>query len=42
MSIDSPKALQLPIIDHRPQAYDGPSKDEVLAMRSQYLSPGLV
>ncbi|MBL9164493.1 MAG: aspartate aminotransferase family protein [Planctomycetaceae bacterium] len=32
----------LPIIDHRPAAYDGPSKSEVLALRQQYLTPGLI
>ncbi|QDT72699.1 aspartate aminotransferase family protein [Lacipirellula limnantheis] len=32
----------LPIIDHRPAAYDGPSKSEVLAVRQQYLTPGLI
>ena len=37
---DSP--LQLPIIDHKPARYAGPSRDEVLAMRRQYLTPGLV
>ena len=40
MSIDKATSLDLPIIEHRPQPYDGPSKDEVLAVRSQYLSPG--
>jgi alanine-glyoxylate transaminase / (R)-3-amino-2-methylpropionate-pyruvate transaminase len=34
--------LQLPIIDHTPAPYTGPSKDEVLAVRQQYLSPGLI
>lgn len=34
--------LSLPIIDHKPAKYDGPSRDEVLALRRQYLSPGLV
>ena len=31
--------------DHRPRAralYDGPSRDEVLALRHQYLSPGII
>ena len=31
---------QLPIIDHTPEPYTGPSRDEVLALRQQYLSPG--
>jgi len=34
--------IQLPIIDHKPEKYDGPSRDEVLALRTQYLSPGLI
>ncbi len=34
--------LQLPVIDHRPTPYEGPDKEEVLAMRAQYLSPGLI
>ncbi len=34
--------LQLPIIDHTPAPYIGPSKAEVLAVRQQYLSPGLI
>lgn len=34
--------LHLPIIDHQPEPYDGPSRDEVLALRTQYLSPGLI
>lgn len=33
---------QLPIIDHTPAPYDGPSKAEVVAIRQQYLSPGLI
>lgn len=32
----------LPICDHNPLPYAGPSKDEVLAIRRQYLTPGLV
>ena len=32
----------LPISDHAPSLYDGPSKTEVLALRQQYLSPGLI
>lgn len=34
--------LQLPIIDHQPQPYTGPSRDEVLALRHQYVSPGVI
>jgi alanine-glyoxylate transaminase/(R)-3-amino-2-methylpropionate-pyruvate transaminase len=36
------KSLQLPIIDHKPAPYDGPSRDEVLALRHQYVSPGVL
>lgn len=32
----------LPIIDHTPAPYDGPPKSEVLALRQQYLTPGLI
>ena len=32
----------LPIIDHAPEPYTGPPRDEVLAMRQQYLSPGVI
>src|SRR5215475_4539309 len=34
--------LELPLCSHVPQAYDGPSKAEVLALRRQYLTPGLI
>ena len=34
--------LQLPIVDHTPEPYTGPSRDEVLALRHQYLSPGII
>ena len=32
----------LPICDHKPAPYGGPSKKEVLALRQQYLTPGLI
>jgi alanine-glyoxylate transaminase / (R)-3-amino-2-methylpropionate-pyruvate transaminase len=32
----------LPTCSHTPAPYDGPSRDEVLAMRRQYLTPGLI
>ncbi len=32
----------LPIIDHSPQPYAGPTRDEVIAMRRQYVSPGVI
>lgn len=37
----SPRKLSLPQCSHRPAPYNGPSKQEVLAIRNQYLSPGL-
>ena len=36
------RTLQLPIVDHTPAPYAGPSRDEVLALRHQYLSPGIL
>ena len=37
-----PLAPQLPPCDHVPEPYDGPPKEEVLALRRQYLTPGLI
>jgi alanine-glyoxylate transaminase/(R)-3-amino-2-methylpropionate-pyruvate transaminase len=34
--------LELPIIDHTPEQYGGPTRDEVLALRHQYVSPGVI
>lgn len=31
----------LPVSDHQPAPYTGPSRDEVLALREQYISPGV-
>src|SRR5919201_507324 len=36
------KRVSLPLSPHRPAPYTGPSKDEVLALRRQYLTPGLI
>lgn len=36
------KLPELPIIDHKPTPYEGPSRDEVLALRHQYVSPGVL
>jgi alanine-glyoxylate transaminase/(R)-3-amino-2-methylpropionate-pyruvate transaminase len=36
------KRLSLPISSHKPAPYTGPSRDEVLALRRQYLMPGLI
>ena len=35
-------ARPLPVSPHTPAPYDGPPRDEVLAMRREYLSPGLI
>src|SRR4051794_12294472 len=32
----------LPVSSHRPKPYTGPSKDDVLALRREYLTPGLI
>ncbi|MDV6032139.1 MAG: aspartate aminotransferase family protein [Phycisphaera sp. RhM] len=39
--VDLPQA-QLPPCRHTPEPYDGPSRDEVLAMRHQYVNPGVL
>src|ERR1700683_2015264 len=38
----SPKRLSLPVCTHVRQPYEGPSKAEAVALRKQYLSPGLI
>ena len=37
-----PASAVLPTSPHMPAPYDGPSRDEVLALRRQYLTPGLL
>lgn len=37
-----PPRLAPPPCDHQPRPYDGPPRDEVIALRQQYLSPGLI
>ena len=37
-----PKTLSLPVCDHKPQPYSGPSKAETIALRQQYLTPALI
>src|ERR1700735_3395705 len=32
----------LPCSSHTPALYDGPSREDVLALRRQYLTPGLI
>ncbi len=36
------RRVSLPLSEHRPAPYTGPSREEVLALRRQYLSPGLI
>src|SRR2546423_3589445 len=36
------KRVSLPLAAHQPAPYTGPSRDEVLALRRQYLTPGLI
>jgi alanine-glyoxylate transaminase/(R)-3-amino-2-methylpropionate-pyruvate transaminase len=36
------KRVSLPLSSHRPAPYTGPSREEVLALRRQYLTPGLI
>lgn len=40
-SVDLPQ-VNLPACSHKPQPYAGPSRDEVLAMRHQYVNPGML
>src|SRR5258707_4227990 len=35
------KAIPLPPTSHTPAKYSGPTADQVLALRKQYLNPGL-
>src|SRR5437762_5221637 len=35
------KSIPLPSTPHQPQPYTGPSAEQVLALRKQYLNPGL-
>ena len=34
--------VSLPTCDHQPAAYDGPSREQVIAMRHQYVNPGVL
>jgi alanine-glyoxylate transaminase/(R)-3-amino-2-methylpropionate-pyruvate transaminase len=36
------RRLSLPMSPHRPAPYTGPSREEVLALRRQYLTPALI
>ena len=37
-----PRRITLPQCNHQPRPYTGPSREEVLALRRQYLTPGLL
>lgn len=41
-TLATPKRTPLPMSSHKPAPYTGPSRDEVLALRRQYLTPGLL
>jgi alanine-glyoxylate transaminase/(R)-3-amino-2-methylpropionate-pyruvate transaminase len=36
------KSLSLPVSNHQPRPYDGPSRAETLALRQEYLTPALI
>ena len=36
------KRISLPVSTYQPAPYTGPSREEVLALRRQYLTPGLI
>src|SRR5689334_10150168 len=38
----APSTPSLPPFDHKPAAYKGPTKDEVLALRREFLTPALL
>lgn len=42
MTIATQARRELPMCSHVPEPYTGPPKEEVLALRRQYLTPGLV
>jgi len=35
------KTPELPPFDHKPHKYSGPSPDEILKLRKEYLNPGI-
>src|SRR5262245_42520441 len=41
-TIESAERCSLPRSAHTPAPYDGPSREEVLALRQEYLTPGLI
>lgn len=41
MNTATPRSISLPVCNHKPAAYDGPSREEILSLRREYLNPGL-
>ncbi|MEK6677743.1 MAG: aspartate aminotransferase family protein [Planctomycetota bacterium] len=41
MNQSLPKAIPLPVCNHKPTNYSGPSRDEILTLRREFLNPGL-
>jgi alanine-glyoxylate transaminase/(R)-3-amino-2-methylpropionate-pyruvate transaminase len=42
-TVSAPRVrVSLPVSDHKPAPYTGPSKEEILALRKEYLNPGIV
>src|SRR5688572_2594244 len=37
-----PNELELPLCEHVPARYEGPGREEVLALRREYLMPGMI
>ncbi len=42
MSQSTTRTIRLPVCDHQPKPYAGPSREEVLALRARYVSPGVL
>jgi alanine-glyoxylate transaminase/(R)-3-amino-2-methylpropionate-pyruvate transaminase len=40
-NVSTPRKISLPVSQHTPAKYSGPSKADVIAMRQEYLNPGL-
>ncbi|HPF41798.1 MAG TPA: aspartate aminotransferase family protein [Phycisphaerae bacterium] len=38
----TPKRIPLPVCNHKPAPYNGPSKEQLLALRREYLNPGIL
>ncbi len=37
-----PRTISLPVCDHKPTPYTGPSREDVIALRTQYVNPGVL